>query len=138
MHAQARACSCIRVYARISAASKPERAPLRPAPRLVPARQLIKKRKKQVWTKRHADAVRQAVLGGPPSQEAMFVGGRARGPACQLRTKGHGTLQHYWKCSSDLRAQAPQEPTAHDADISFRDISHLGASASSSCLSRLL
>ncbi|CAK0897978.1 unnamed protein product, partial [Prorocentrum cordatum] len=123
------------------AAAQPERAALLPAPWLTPARQLVKRRKQDGWLQHHADAVKKAVLGGFPSQEALFSSGQADTPHCQLcdDTTCFGTHQHYyWRCGSPTCATVREQLTAHDASPTFRDVGHLGVSASSSEASRWL
>ncbi|CAK0882115.1 unnamed protein product [Prorocentrum cordatum] len=123
------------------AAAQPERAALLPAPWLTPARQLVKRRKQDGWLQHHADAVKKAVLGGFPSQEALFLSGQADTPYCQLcdDTTCFGTHQHYyWRCGSPTCATVREQLTAHDASPTFRDVVHLGVSASSSEASRWL
>ncbi|CAK0862641.1 unnamed protein product [Prorocentrum cordatum] len=123
------------------AAAQPERAALLPAPWLTPARQLVKRRKQDGWLQHHADAVKKAVLGGFPSQEALFSSGQADTPYCQLcdDTTCFGTHQHYyWRCGSPTCATVREQLTAHDASPTFRDVGHLGVSASSSEASRWL
>ncbi|CAK0796259.1 unnamed protein product [Prorocentrum cordatum] len=123
------------------AAAQPERAAPLPAPWLTPARQLVKRRKQDGWLQHHADAVKKAVLGGSPSQEALFSSGQADTPHCQLcdDTTCFGTHQHYyWRCGSPTCATVREQLTAHDASPTFRDVGHLGVSASSSEASRWL
>ncbi|CAK0828759.1 unnamed protein product, partial [Prorocentrum cordatum] len=123
------------------AAAKPERAALLPAPRLSPARQLIKRGKQDGWLQHHADAAKKAVLGGYPSQEALFTSGQADAPNCQLcdDSTEFGTMQHYyWQCSSPTCASVRDQLTACDAAPAFRDVCHLGATASSSEAARWL
>ncbi|CAK0788577.1 unnamed protein product, partial [Prorocentrum cordatum] len=123
------------------AAAQPERAALLPAPWFTPARQLVKRRKQDGWLQHHADAVKKAVLGGFPSQEALFSSGQADTPYCQLcdDTTCFGTHQHYyWRRGSPTCATVREQLTAHDASPTFRDVGHLGVSASSSEASRWL
>ena len=109
------------------AQAKPERHQLAPLPWLLPARQLVGRRKAD-WTPRHSNIVRCASLGGFVDQVALFLQGRASSPLCPLCGAEEGANAHfYYRCQHRECASAREALTKPGVEASFRDIVQLAA-----------
>ncbi|CAK0841362.1 unnamed protein product [Prorocentrum cordatum] len=107
-----------------------ERQPLRPAPFLLPVKQLMRSKPTGTWTRHHINSVRTVALGGYPVQTVCYERGQVTSPLCPLCGKKRGTLLHvYFLCDADVRVTIRDGLTEPTLKHSFRDVVHLGETA---------